>query len=70
MAEENKCEYYYSLHDDTLKRHDHEIRDIKSELSDLKLSQTEVNTKFVTFMESMSKLPEILESIKEANIGT
>jgi chromosome segregation ATPase len=61
---ENRCDEHFLLHEDTLKRHDHEIRDIKTEVNDLRLSQTEVNMKFVIFMESMNKLPDILESMK------
>ena len=60
-----KCEFH-ALHEDTLKRHDYDIRDIKGEVNELKVSQKEVNTKFIIFMESMNKLPEILESMKTA----
>lgn len=65
----NKCEYH-ALHDDTLKRHDHEIRDIKVDVNALKITSAEVNTKFVSFMESMSRLPQILDELKESNIET
>jgi len=63
-----KCEYH-ALFDDSLKRHDYEIRDIKSNVAEIKLSQATVYEKMIGFMDSMSGLPESIKGLTEATLG-
>jgi predicted nucleic acid-binding Zn-ribbon protein len=70
---EIECVYHFD-HENRLKRNESDITEIKSDLTDLKLSQAEVNTTFVTFMKSMEKnterQTEILETMKTNQIET
>jgi len=70
MAEENvntKCNYH-ALHEASIKRHDHEIRDLDNRVTDNEKEIYGFNVELKEALKTLSKLPEAIQELTKSNI--
>ncbi len=62
-----KCDHH-ALHEDTLKRHDHEIRDLEDRVTDNEKEIYGFNVELKEALKTLSKLPEAIQELTKSNI--